>query len=91
MTKLFLSTAKYYLLSIRTYLPLVTKLYKESDDQTMKKQLKALIEMYNDVASKINIVPLNVEDPNKEYDIEPDEVEVALNEKNIAHFSQLQL
>jgi hypothetical protein len=90
MSKFQTHTVKYYRLAIQKFFPVVEKLYSKSTGK-IKCELRNLIEMYNDVAKKIDMLKLNLEDPNRFYDDEDNNVELQLNDKNIENFSRLTL
>lgn len=89
---LWTNTVKYYRLAIGEFLPFLSELKSKNitDIETTKK-IDELIEIYNDVAEKIDNYNLNLEDPNKFYNGEPDEIDLNLNEQMIEHFSRLTL
>ncbi len=92
MAKLYTSTAKYYELAIRKFLPLLEKLKQENvNNVEIEEELIALIEAYSDISSKIRKNRLNFDDPNKLYPGEPHDIELDLNEKVIEDLSRLVL
>lgn len=92
MAEFWTDTAKYYRLAIAEFLPLLKKLkIKYSSNSSTVKELDDLIEVYEDVAKKIDEYNLNLEDPNRFYDGEPSEVHLKLNDKMTEHFSRLTL
>lgn len=91
MPNLYTTTIKYYRLAIAKFLPLLKIRRDKITDKEVKKRLNELIEMYADVATKIDSHNLNLEDPNKFYDNEPNEININLTDKNIEHFTRLSL
>ena len=91
MAELYTNTIKYYRLAIKKFLPTLIKRRDEAKDTETQKKLNDLIEMYTEVAAKIDQYNLNLEDPNRFYDGEPDDIDINLSEKNIEHFSRLTL
>lgn len=92
MAELWTDTIKYYRLAIKRFLPFIEELRdKTGVDGKDKNRLIDLIDVYIDVANKIDEQHLNLEDPNRFYDGEPHEVSLNLNEEMIEHFSRLTL
>lgn len=92
MNEPYLNTVKYYRLAIKEFLPLLDSLKKKnSHDVEIQEKIDDLIEMYYDVANKIDKYNLNLDDPNRFYDGEPSEISIDLGERAIEYFSRLSL
>ncbi|MBI2444244.1 MAG: hypothetical protein HYV42_03320 [Candidatus Magasanikbacteria bacterium] len=89
---LWTNTVKYYRLAIKEFLPVLNELKnKNSADAETIKKLNDLIEIYDEIAAKIDRYNLNLEDPNRSYADEPDKIDLNLDERMIEHFSRLAL
>jgi len=93
MANFYTNTAKYYRLAIKEFLPLLETLkQKNQNKEDILRELNDLIEIYQDVAKKIDFYNLDLTDPNRFYKKEPDEINnIDLNDKMIEHFSRLSL
>jgi hypothetical protein len=94
MREIFSTTIKYYRLAIFKFLPYIKKLETESKNESVKERLRDLIDMYNDIGTKIDKFHLNLQDPNKIYEDEPFEIsfnELGIDDKRHEYFSRLVL
>lgn len=91
MAKLYTITLKYYRYAIARFLPILKKKRDDTFTPEKKDKLNEWVEMYADIATKIDKHNLKMEDPNRFYDGEPDEIEIELSSSNIEHFSRLTL
>ncbi len=79
-------------MGINKYLPHLEELLEKNlGDKDVFNNLNEIIGMYKDVANKIEELNLNIDDPNRFYDGEPDMISMDLNDKNIEHFSKMVL
>ncbi len=90
---LFSYTVKYYKLAIIEFLPYLKDfLNREHLSKKQKEEIGDMIEMYEDLGKKIDRFNLNIDDPNKIYDNEVDEIPISklgLNKFTLEHFSRL--
>lgn len=88
MSEVYGPTLKYIGLAIREFTPTLTSLKQDASPKD-KKQLEELLEMYSDIATKIDKYKLNFDDPNRFYPGEPAVIEINFSEKVLENLSQL--
>lgn len=91
MAELYTSTLKYFRLAIGEFLPRLKELYGATSDLESKEKLENMIEAYEDIASKIDKYHLNLEDPNRFYDGEIDEIEINITQPMIEELVKLSI
>ena len=74
MRELFTNTVKYYRLAIKEFLPFLEKIKLNHPSMDIKEEIQDFIDMYSDIAKKIDKFNLNLEDPNRFYDNEPHDI-----------------
>jgi len=89
MSELYTSTLKYFRLAVSEFLPRLRELQKETQDKKTKEELEDLVEAYDDIASKIDKHNLNLDDPNRYYDGEPDEIEIDIPNGMVVNLARL--
>lgn len=88
MPELYGPTLKYIGLAIREFTPVLVEL-KSSASQDNKKKLEDLLEMYSDIAKKIDKFKLNFDDPNRFYTGEPAVIEINFSDDILESLSRL--
>jgi hypothetical protein len=89
--QMYSHTAKYFRYAIKEFLPVLEELKKESRNSYDQEQLSDLIKMYNSVGKEIDAYNLNLDDPNRWYNGEPNEVNLKISEKVLEYFARLAL
>lgn len=88
MSEVYAPTLKYIGLAIREFTPALASL-KQSASPADRKQLEDLLEMYSDIATKIDKYQLNFEDPNRFYPGELPLIEISFSDEIWENLSQL--
>lgn len=89
MAELYSTTLKYFRLAIAEFLPQLEKLKEKAKKDEIKENLKDIIEAYKDIARKIDEHNLNLEDPNRYYDGEPNDIEIDIPQSMVEELSRL--
>lgn len=89
MRKIYTVTAKYFSLAIEQFLPSLKGLALKITNVRQKTDINDLIEMYQDVKSKIDQLGMNCSDPNRIFPGEEREVRIDLDDDLLKHFSRL--
>jgi len=84
-------TIKYFRLAIAEFIPIIKELLKTVSNQKDKEELEYLLEVYNDIAEKIDNFNLNLENPNYFYKGEPDEINLDIRDSILENLSRLTL
>ena len=87
MSEVYGSTLKYIGLAIKEFTPVLTSLKQSVSKE--KKQIEDLLDMYSDIASKIDKYKLNFDDPNRFFPGEPAVIEIYFPEKVWENLSRL--
>ncbi len=89
--ELYINTLKYFRLAIAEFTPTLKGLYSNTKDPLLKEELNDLLEIYDDIATKIDRYNLNYDDPNRFYDGEPDDIDFPIEKAMIEDLSCLSL
>src|SRR4051812_8528895 len=88
MLTLYSPTLKYISLAIKEFTPLLLQL-KKSASKSNRQELENLLEIYSDIAGKINKFNLNLEDPNRFYPGEPVDIKIDIPESILENLVRL--
>lgn len=89
--ELWINTIKYFRLAIQEFTPLIKELIKKEKDKYIEDELGDLLEAYNEIADQIDQYNLNLDDPNRCYSGEPEEINLNLNNEMVENLSRLSI
>ena len=89
--QIYTQTLKYFKLAIVSFLPNLEELRNTISDKNQKEEISDLIEVYNEILQRINLLNLNCTDPNKGYEGEPMEVDNWISEPMLENLAGLSL
>lgn len=89
MGEIYIETIKYIKLALDHYIPILNRLVDKQENSSVKEELIDLLNMYIDIGKKLDKYNLNVKEPYRHFDDEPEEIEINFKEKVIENLAML--